>query len=104
MAKQGKTGGTQAGGGKPAPTASGVARFLANASLPPSALPYFVPTPATPYTRPAPKPEAAPVASEPQQIPTAGQPNINAPVGSLEWWMAYNPGADYDRHFGGGGR
>lgn len=46
---------------------------------------------------------AASASSAPAQ-PVGGQPNINAPVGSYEWWTAYNPGADYSRHFGGGGR
>jgi len=60
----------------------------------------YVPSSAKPA---APAAAAASTSSASAQ-PMGGQPNINAPVGSYEWWQAYNPGADYDRHFGGGGR
>lgn len=91
---------------------AGVARFLANpgaynqpAFVPPSYSPRpgYVPTKtgANNATPPAAASSGAPASPS---MPMPGQPNINAPVGSYEWWMAYNPGADYSRRFGGGGR
>ena len=88
---------------------SGVQQYLSSPftlnSVPQAAMPR---TPvSTGYVPTQPAPPAAAAASGAPSAPAGpvmGQPNINAPVGSYEWWTAYNPGADYDRHFGGGGR
>lgn len=96
---------------------AGVARFLANPAsyYQTGAGSYFTPgqyspTPSYIPTKkgasnenPAPTAATSGAPSAPMG-PVMGQPNINAPVGSYEWWMAYNPGADYSRHMGGGGR
>ncbi len=95
---------------------AGVARFLANPAsfYQMGAAPYFTPgsyspTPGYVPTKSGannenPAPVASAGAPSSPAGPMGGQPNINAPVGSYEWWTAYNPGADYSRHFGGGGR
>lgn len=92
---------------------AGVARFLSNPGL--YNQPAFVPQSFSPSSRyvptkkgannenPAPAAASSGAPASPS-MPMPGQPNINAPVGSYEWWTAYNPGADYSRHFGGGGR
>lgn len=91
---------------------AGVARFLANAGA--YNQPAFVPQFYSPGNRyvptrngannAAPAVAAASGAPGAPMGPVMGQPNINAPVNSYEWWSAYNPGADYQRHIGGEGR
>lgn len=102
------TGNLQTDGG-----GAGVARFLANPSAYANAAPFvpqsYSPTPSYIPTKKGannenPAPSASSGAPAAPSGPALGQPNINAPVGSYEWWLAYNPGADYSRHFGGGGR
>lgn len=95
---------------------AGVARFLANpASFYQMGQPsYYTPGSYSPTPNYVPTKKGAnnqdpvPVTAGPStntpSAPVMGQPNISAPVGSYEWWTAYNPGADYSRHFGGGGR
>ena len=76
-------------------TFSGAQYYTPAMALPPAAKPG--PAPA------APAPAAASGASDAPMRPLPGEPDINAPVDSYEWWRAYNPGADYSRHMGGGG-